>query len=65
MTVIPHVRGLPENAKHDGKERKISTESFNDWGGRGCRKFVPVLKGDGTKIAPPRDIFDQPAGELS
>ena len=20
-------------------------ESFNDWGGRGCRKFVPVLKG--------------------
>ena len=29
------------------------TESFNDWGDRGCRKFVPVLKGDGTKIAPP------------
>ena len=40
-------------------------ESFNDWGGRGCRKFVPVLKGDGPKIAPPGDIFDQPPGEMS
>ena len=40
-------------------------ESFNDWGGRGCRKFVPVLKGDCTKIAPPGDVFDQPRGELS
>ena len=34
-------------------------KSFNDWGGRGCRKFIPVL-GDGTKIAPPGDIIDQP-----
>ena len=33
-------------------------ESFNDWGGRGCRKFVPVLGGDGTKIALSGDIFD-------
>ena len=40
-------------------------ESFNDWGGRGCRKFVPVSKEDGTKIAPPGDIFDQPPGEMS
>ena len=24
-------------------------ESLNDWGDRGCRTFVPVLKGDGTK----------------
>ena len=40
-------------------------QSFNDWGGRGCRKFVPVLKGDGTKIAPSGDIFDQPPGEMS
>ena len=43
----------------------VEPESFNDWGGRGCRKFVPVLKGDGTKIAPPGDIFDQPPGEMS
>ena len=40
-------------------------ESFNDWGGRGCRKLVPVLKGDGTKISPPEDIFDQPLGDMS
>ena len=39
-------------------------ESFNDWGDRGCRTFVPVLKGDGTKIASPGDIFDPP-GEMS
>ena len=29
-------------------------------GGRGYNKFVPVLGGDGTKIAPTADIFDQP-----
>ena len=34
-------------------------------GGRGCHKFVPVLGGDGMKIAPSGDIFDQPPGEMS
>ena len=34
-------------------------------GGRGCHKLVPVLRGDGTKIAPPGDVFDQPPGEMS
>ena len=29
-------------------------------GGRGCNKFVPVLGGNGTKIAPTGDIFNQP-----
>ena len=29
--------------------------SYNDWGGRGCHKFVPDFRGDGTKIAPPGD----------
>ena len=39
---------------------------FNDWGGRGgCNKFVPVLRGDGSKIAPTGDIFDQPPGGMS
>ena len=33
--------------------------------GRGYNNFVPVLGGDGTKIAPPRDLFDQPLGERS
>ena len=35
----------------------------SDW--RGCRKFVPVLGRDGTKMAPSGDIFDQPLGEMS
>ena len=34
-------------------------------GGRGYRKSVPVLGGDGTKIAPTGDRFDQPPGEMS
>ena len=33
-------------------------------GGRGCNKFVPVLGGNGKKIAPTGDIFDQPPGEI-
>ena len=40
-------------------------ESFNDWGGRGCNKLVPVLRGDGTKIASPGDLFDQLPGEMN
>ena len=39
-------------------------DPFNDWGGRGCNKFVPVLGGNGTKIAPTWDIFDQPPGRM-
>ena len=33
--------------------------------GRGSNKFVPVLGGDGTKIAPTGDLFDQPPDEMS
>ena len=40
-------------------------EPFNDLRGRGCHKFVPVLGGDDTKIAPPVDLFDQPPGVMS
>ena len=40
-------------------------KSFNDGGGGGCHKFVPVLGGDGTRIAPPGEIFDQPPGDMS
>ena len=32
--------------------------------GRGCHN-VPVLGGNGTKIAPPEDLFDQSPGEMS
>ena len=34
-------------------------------GGGGCNNFVPVLRGNGTKIAPTGDIFDQPFGGMS
>ena len=34
-------------------------------GGRGCHKFVPALRGNGAKKAPPGDLFDQPPGEMS
>ena len=41
-------------------------EPFNDWGGgRGCHNLVPVLEGDGMKIASPGDVFDQPPGEIN
>ena len=33
-------------------------------GGRGCNIFFPVLGGNGTKIAPTGDIFDQPPGQM-
>ena len=40
-------------------------DPFNDWGGgRGCNIFVPVLGGNGTKIAPTGDIFDQLHGQM-
>ena len=34
-------------------------------GGGGCNKFVPVVRRNGTKIAPTGDIFDQPPGGMS
>ena len=34
-------------------------------GGRVCNKFVPVLGKDGTRIAPPGDLIDQPPREIS
>ena len=40
-------------------------DQFNDWeGGLGCSIFVPVLGGNGTKIAPIGDIFDQSPGQM-
>ena len=34
-------------------------------GGRVCNKFVPVSRGNGTKLAPTGYIFDQPPGGMS
>ena len=42
----------------------LPSDPFNDWEGRGCNKFVQVLGGDGTKIAPIGDIFDQLHGGM-
>ena len=40
-------------------------DPFNDWGGgRGCNNFVPVLGGNGTKIASTGDIFYQPPCQM-
>ena len=39
-------------------------DQFNGWEGREYNKFVPVLVGNGTKIAPTRDIFDQPPDQM-
>ena len=47
--------------------RYFCEQTVQRLGGRGCNNFVPVpvLGGDGTKIAPTRDIFDQPSGGMS
>ena len=39
-----------------------ATSSTN--GGGGCNIFVPVLGGNGTKIAPTGVIFEQPPGQI-
>ena len=56
---------------HYTRERETGTltisqkDPFNDWGrGRGCNKCVPVLGGNGTKMVPTGDIFDQPLGQM-
>ena len=52
----------PNSQARTGTRKK---ESFNDWGRGECREFIPVLGGDGTKIAPLGDIFDKHPGEMS
>ena len=48
-----------------GRKAGVSLfDTFNDWGGWGCNNSVPVLGGNGTKIAPTGDIFDQPLGQM-
>ena len=41
----------------------MNEDPFNDWKGWGCNDFVPVLGGNGTKIAATGDILDQPPGQ--
>ena len=44
--------------------RVIYFGPFNDWGGGGRNKFVPVLGGNGMKTAPTGNIFDQLPGQM-
>ena len=54
---VPSETPPPYNARDD---------PFNDRGGGwGCNTFVPLLRGDGTKIASTGDIFDQPPGGIN
>ena len=41
-----------------------STIGGGGGGGGECNKFVPVLGGNGTNIAPTGDIFDQAPGQM-
>ena len=43
----------------------LKSRSTVGGGGRGCNNFIPVLRGDGTKMAPTGDIFDETPGEMS
>ena len=54
------VESISQTVRTNGHE-----SFFNDWGGRGCHKSVPVFGGDGTKIAPTGEIFRQPPSEMS
>ena len=66
----PHTQtSTNKRSCHDDNKRaviKLSCEklAFQRLGGGGCNKFVPVLGGDGTKTAPPGNLFDQPLGEM-
>ena len=55
---------LRKNQPGDYQTHPLRTRSTNQ-GGRGCNKFVPVLRGTGTKIAPIGDVFDQSPGGIS
>ena len=43
------------------RSRLTSSKIGEGWG---CNIFVPVLGGNGTKIAPTENIFDQPPGQM-
>ena len=56
-----HQRGLQPPS---GTLSPPAADKFNDWGGRGCNIFVPVLGENVTKITPTGDIFDQLPGQI-
>ena len=54
----------PCSLNHSTALIPVRTSSTIGGGGRGCNIFLPVLGGNGTKIAPTGDIFDQPPGQM-
>ena len=56
----PKIQKCLKNIKQKYLRRSRSTIG----GGRGCHKSVSILGGDGTKIALPDYLFDEPPGEM-
>ena len=58
---------MPENTTKPftPEKKNILMSRSTIGGGRVCNKFVPVLGKDGTRIAPPGDLIDQPPREIS
>ena len=56
--------GAAAKEKNNLCSLSLGTDKFNDWGGRECNIFFPVLGRNGTKIAPTGDTFDQPSGQM-
>ena len=59
-------RGAQEPATADRVDRSPfkTSSTIGGGGGRECNIFVPILGGNGTKVAPTGDIFDQPLGQM-
>ena len=43
-------------------DKRYTADPFNDWGGRGYLKKIPVLGGNDKKITLTGDVFDKPPG---
>ena len=65
MSVLARRRAIMESIVQPKRSCLGLSRCATIEGGRGCNKFVPVLRGNGTKIAPTGYIFDQPPGGMS
>ena len=57
-------RGCLECGASSAAVEMITLTRSTIGGERGCNNFVPVLRGNGTKIARNGDTFDQPPGQI-
>ena len=58
--ILGHIMYPDTHGSASEVEGKGTRTSSTIAGGRGCNIFVPVLGGNGTKIALTGDIFDHP-----